>query len=235
MESTLDMKSLLTLFRRHIVGIAIVSLLCMAVSAVYTSFFVKKLYTSSVLLYCSSEASQVTAASSSASKTEAARKIAETYIIVLESKPALERVAENMGASYGTVASALSFSQQNSTEIIKVTATTTNPEQSAAICNSVAAVADSVLQEIVGAGSVRPIGKAEVPTSPSSPSVTRNAILALLVGLVLSCGFVIVRHLLDNTVDVEDDLTAKLGVPVLGEIPTISDAVIENAKRGKKA
>jgi capsular exopolysaccharide synthesis family protein len=54
------------------------------------------------------------------------------------------------------------------------------------------------------------------------PAVVRNAMLALLAGLVLGLAAVFMREALDTRVRSEDEVTARLGVPLLGRLATPS-------------
>lgn len=226
----IDLKTVFNVLKRHALIIVVVSLLALIVSFLYTSLFVDKMYTADILLIFNSETFQSSAAQST-SKTEASRKMAETYMIVLKNKATLQKVADELGVSRGTVSSAISISQQNSTEILKISATTTDPVLSANICNTIAGISGDIVQEVTVGGSVKAIGEAEVPHSPSSPSVTRNAIIGFLVGFICSCAVIVVKELLDNTVNVEDDVASIVGVAVIGEVPSFEKTENKGGKR----
>ena len=58
-----------------------------------------------------------------------------------------------------------------------------------------------------------------VPTSPSSPSLTRNIEKGALVGLVLVAAYLVIRFLLDDTISTEEDVRKYLGLNTLASIP----------------
>ncbi len=68
-------------------------------------------------------------------------------------------------------------------------------------------------------GGAQLIQPAQVPTSPSSPDYVRNALLALVVGLVLGIGFAFLRQRLDDRFYDHTTLEASLGAPVLALVP----------------
>jgi capsular polysaccharide biosynthesis protein len=228
----LDLKSLFSILKKNAWIITIVSLIGLIGAFLYTNFFVDKMYTSDILLIFNSETFQ-SSSSQSTSKTEASRKMAETYTIVLKYKSTLQKVADRLGVSVGTVANAISITQQNETEILKISATTRIPELSADICNTIAAISSDIIQEVTVGGSVKAIGQADIPRSPSSPSVSRNSILGFLIGFILSSAVIVIKNLMDNTVNVEDDVSAILGVAVLGEVPSFEE-VTEKKGKGEK-
>ena len=63
------------------------------------------------------------------------------------------------------------------------------------------------------------IDPAVISHSPIRPKPFINLSVALLVGLVLAALFVAGRELLDDAIRTPDDVSRKLGVPVLGTIP----------------
>lgn len=231
----LDLKTLLSLLKKHAIVIIAVSLIGFLGAYFYTNLFVVKKYTSDTTLIFSSDAFQ-SSSSQSTSKNEAARQMAENYIVLLRERHSLQKVADRLGVSLSTVSNAISVSQKNETQILKISATTTDPMLSAEICNALASIAPEILQEVNEGGSVSQYGHAEVPTSPSSPSLFRNAVIGMLLGFVLSVCVIILKTMLDNTVNVEDDIASLVGVAVLGEIPSFGDIASEKTtKKGDKA
>jgi capsular polysaccharide biosynthesis protein len=67
------------------------------------------------------------------------------------------------------------------------------------------------------------IDTAVVPTKPSSPNVAMYTALGGLLGLILSCGIIILIDYLDNTVKGGEDLSQRYGLPVLGEVPSFQN------------
>lgn len=63
---------------------------------------------------------------------------------------------------------------------------------------------------------------AQVPTSPVSTSWVQNLLVALAVGAVLGVGAALLREALDSRVHSDDDITALLGLPVLGHVGKMS-------------
>jgi len=63
--------------------------------------------------------------------------------------------------------------------------------------------------------------RAVVPTAPYAPQTTRNAVLALVVGLVLGAGIAILIEYLDKRVKDEKTLERVTGLPVLASIPAV--------------
>lgn len=69
------------------------------------------------------------------------------------------------------------------------------------------------------AGNVQVVQHATVPTSPSSPKVTRNTILGAILGLLLGIGLAFLLERLDRRIREPRDLERIYGLPLLGVVP----------------
>lgn len=67
--------------------------------------------------------------------------------------------------------------------------------------------------------SVLPLGKAVLPTSPTSPNTKLNLLLGALVGLALGVAYAVVRRHLDRRIRKAADVERLFGVPVVGTLP----------------
>ena len=70
---------------------------------------------------------------------------------------------------------------------------------------------------------VQVVDTATLPTAPVAPKKTMTLLLAALLGILASSGFVVVRELLNRTIKNSDDVANYLDLPVLGSVPDIND------------
>jgi polysaccharide biosynthesis transport protein len=76
---------------------------------------------------------------------------------------------------------------------------------------------------ITGAGGAQVVSQAELPNTPVRPTPLRNAVLALIVGLILGVGLAFLRDNLDDTIKTKEDLErATEGLATLALIPTVA-------------
>lgn len=68
---------------------------------------------------------------------------------------------------------------------------------------------------------VQIVDQGDLPEKPIAPQKTRTVILGFLLGLLGSCGFVVAKELMNRTVKSSEDVERYLGLPVLGQIPSV--------------
>ena len=84
-------------------------------------------------------------------------------------------------------------------------------------------------------GNVQVTQAAAVPTSPSSPKVSRNTILGAMLGLLLGLGFAFLLERLDRRIREPKDLEAIYGLPLLGVVPEIAALTRSTRRNGNTA
>ena len=71
------------------------------------------------------------------------------------------------------------------------------------------------------ANNVQLIDRAQVPSAPFTPNTRRDWGVAILFGLALSVGLVVVVEHFDDTLKTPDDISRRLGIPLLGLVPAV--------------
>jgi capsular exopolysaccharide synthesis family protein len=71
---------------------------------------------------------------------------------------------------------------------------------------------------------IRIVDPAAVPRNPIRPRPVRDVALGLLLGAFLSVGLAFFLEYLDNTVKTPDDVRQHLGIPLLGVVPSLTEA-----------
>lgn len=222
----IDLKALVNIFRKRWAWIVTSTIAGFLILLMVSLFMLPRKYTSSVSLYVNNLTSVSLTGDVNINDINASQKLVDTYIVILQDDDVLKQVTDQLSTpmTVSELSRALSMKSVNQTEVLQISAETVDPELSAEICNTLAEVAPSVLQRVVKAGSVEVIGSAKAPQNASSPNVKLNSLLGALIGLALSIGASIMIYLLDNTVKGEEDLKARLDIPVLGEIPSFDNA-----------
>jgi succinoglycan biosynthesis transport protein ExoP len=87
----------------------------------------------------------------------------------------------------------------------------------------------------VGNNNVSIVDPARAPDRPSRPRPLINLALALLVGMALGVGLALLREQIDETITDPSDLEGRIGLPLLGTIPSVKDADPVNELRNPKS
>ena len=238
-ETEIDLLELMMVLLSHLAVIIIVTVCCGAIGFIGTKAFIPQKYTAKTYLYVRN--SDDLSEKISTADLSVSRSLVSTYIAILQNRAVVKEVAaalpnrlneEQMSKAFTLVngeipvsrlQSCISMASDGNTEILVISAKTTDPLVSAAICDTYNVIAPDYLIRMVGAGSVEAISSAEIPTSPSEPNPLKNGVIAALAGFILVCGIYVVIFLLDHSVETEDDLKA-FNVPFLGDVPEIYGA-----------
>lgn len=141
---------------------------------------------------------------------------------VLTSPAVAARVAEQLGykGDPRNLLKEITVTPSSDADLISLTATTPDPNRSAALANGFAsAFAElSAPQNKSAVGPVVQVDRATVPISGSSPSPTRNALFAAVLGLVLAWLLVLGLEAFDRRLR-QSAVEAEYGLPLLASIP----------------
>ena len=229
-EVEIDLLKMAQLLIKKLPFIAAITILCGAIVLGATYFFVTPMYTASTTWYVNNSTTSDNASSITSSDLTASAKLVDTYKAIITSRTVLERVINMSGIdmSYEQLAGCISTATVNNTEVFKVRVKHNDPETAAKLANIITEMAPLEITDIVAGSSVKIIDKAVVPIYRSEPSYKKALMAGALLGFVLSCGFFVIRDLLDTSIKTETDF-AEFEYPLLSTIPDLAQA----AKSGK--
>ncbi len=200
-------------------------LVCGAAAFSYAKFLITPLYEAKALMYVNNSSISVGSASFSISSGElsAAQSLVKTYIVIMQSRQTLNEVIEqaDLPYTYEELLPMVTAAPVNDTEIFEITVTDADPQEAELIANTIADVLPDKISDIVEGSSVRVVDYAVVPVYPVSPSVTKYAMMGVLLGGVLSVGVIVLMELLNESIRSEDYLIQTYNLPVLAVVPTM--------------
>lgn len=79
---------------------------------------------------------------------------------------------------------------------------------------------------------VQIVDQGDLPERPIAPKKGISIVLGFLLGLFASCGIVVAESLMNNTIKSAEDIERHLGLPVLGQIPSVES--LQEAKEISK-
>lgn len=190
----------------------------------YTKLMITPMYSTNLSFYIrSSQAIVENTDSVNYNELEIARRITDTYLIVLKSDVVLDAVAEQCELGYTTaqIRSMIGASAVDETPIIRVYISNANPEHAVEIANLIAEVAPTQIAEYLEGSAVRILDYPKMPGGPSSPNVRSNVFIGAAIGIVLSCLLIILLDMMDVRIKSDEDLEEISDLPILGAIPRV--------------
>lgn len=219
----IDLLRLLQAVWRHIVLVVLAALLCGGAGFAAAYWLLPVKYQASALLYVNNSAISVGSSTISLSDLSASKSLVNTYIVILNTRLTLNDVMEEAGVDYtfSEMKSMVSAEALNGTEIFEVKVTSESPEEAELLANTIAKILPDKIAQIVDGSSVRTVDWAVVPEVRCSPSYSKYAMAGILLGVLLSAGFIVFRELLDDQIHSEEDLLQTYSLPVLAAIPDL--------------
>lgn len=221
------------LFRVLLKGWKIITLtvvVFLAVAFVYTEFFATPMYKSTSLIYVRPG----DAVNTTAGSVTVARDLVPTYRALIDSDQVMSQVKASLEDpsraekphykySISQIRSMKAVTSVEDTEVVKVTVTCADPHDAQLIVDQIIASSEPVITTAIRAEAFQVIDWGTLPSSPSSPNMSKNLLLAFLAAMVLSCGGLILNSLLDKRIKDQQILTEVLSVPVIGIIPDFEE------------
>ena len=215
-EVEIDLSELFKLFKKNIKLIIILALVGIVIAVSLTTFFIDKKYASqgSILLKA-----EVVDGSIDSSQLSANNMMVNNYIELLQGNAIQNQVASNLNITGDEVNKALTVTNTAETQIIEISAITTNPELSKNIVEETITVFTTLVQEKLNVTNLTIVDQPEINANPVSPSMTQNILIGGIIGIVISLAYILLTYLLDTKIKSGEQAEQILGVPLLGTIP----------------
>ena len=152
----------------------------------------------------------------------AGRYLAQDYQELVKSRTITETVIEQLNIKNLTaneVARMVKVNLVSDTRVFKISVQHTDRQLVAVIANTVAEIFIDRTVNLMKISNINIIDKAEVPLSPIKPNRQGIMILAILLGLSVSSGIIILMEYLDDSVKTSEDIERNIELPVIGAIP----------------
>ena len=217
----IDLKELFEFFKKKIAIIGIIVASVCIVGCVYGLVMKTPLYSSSttVILIGSDSNSGMTSSDVTLNKN-----LVATYAQIVKSRRILDQVIAELklNIKYEALASSISVSAINNTEIIKIKVSNKNPELARDIANETAEVFVAETGDLTKLDNAVILDKATVSSKPYNINVLKQMVIYFMVGLVLGLGFVFVIFYFDRTIKSTEQIEQKIQTPILGRVQDIT-------------
>jgi capsular polysaccharide biosynthesis protein len=133
----------------------------------------------------------------------------------------LNEVIENLGLNfdYETLSSKLKITNPSDSRILELDVTDSDPYLAKRIVDEIAAVSSKYIGEKMEVTTPNIIEEGVIPYRSTSPSMRKNVLLGLMLGLLLGCAIVTVEELMNDAIVTEEDVEQYLGLYTLAVLP----------------
>lgn len=229
---------LLDLFSYYLskLPILIVAILIGAIlSGLYTVRFIPKRYTAVSRMYMISASSDSVV---DLSDLNIGASLSNDYVELMKSRPIINGVIQSLGLeyTYDQLVQMINLSVVSNTRIIRISVTSTDPEEAMMIANQMARTAKAQLPVVMDAPSPSIAEEAVLPTVKSSPSLSRNVLMGALLCLVAVLGVLTFLYMMDDTIKTPEDLEKEFGFMPMTVIPEGNiEGMIKTADEEKRS
>lgn len=166
---------------------------------------------------------------------QASTYITKDYAELIKSRTVIETVITQLDLNISNKAllKKIGVFTPIDTRIVGISVKDENPYKAAEIANAMRDVSGQHIRDVMEVETVNTVEDAEIPEEPASPNAIKNALLCGALGSILALFMVILRHMLNDTVKMEEDIEKYLEMSVLGIIPL--DEGEKKNKRKKKS
>lgn len=197
--------------------ILIIALVAALIVSAYTLFFVKPMYEATSTIYVLSNRDSAI----NLSDLQLGTALTQDYIKVFQMWEVHEEVIVNLDLpySYTDMQNMLSVVNDTNTRMIDITVSLADPVAAADIANEYAKVASAYIADTMATDKPNIMSVARIPSNPSSPNRTLNAMIGLFSGALFACAWIVVKALMNDTYKTAEDIRRYTGWPTLAIIP----------------
>ena len=215
----LDIMLLLRRIWEKKVLVVLVTLLFTAASLAYSIFLVTPKYSSTTKVYVVNQKKDDKAITTQ--DVQLGSLLVKDYKEIILSNKVMEDAAEKSGTGITAkqLAGKVSVDAPKDTRIISITVRDKDPQVASDLANTVKEVSADQIKEVTKIDDVTTLEEAKAATSPSSPNIPKNGILATALGFILAVAGVVLFELLDDRVKRAEDIEEAMGLVLLGVVP----------------
>lgn len=152
------------------------------------------------------------------------QQLMKTYAELVKTSDLVTKAVKSADLDYNQkeiegILNNLTVNPSADTQILDLSFKGENPKDVLKITESIANEFISESKELIPNGNVQVIQKAQLPERPVSPNKKLNILIALVLGLMVGVGVVLLLEYLDNTFKSREELEKTLDLPIIGSIP----------------
>lgn len=188
----------------------------------YSSFVIKPQYTSTTRIYVVNR-NQADKPGLTNQDLQAGAYLVKDYREIILSQDVLEKVVadQNLTMDAKTLGGKVSVTVPADTRIVSISVRDGKPEEASRIANALREVAAQKIISVTRVSDVTTLDEARPATSPSSPNIRRNTMMAIIAASGIVILIVLLVELLDDRVKRPEDIEEVMHLSLLGVVPNL--------------
>ncbi|MFS9189529.1 Wzz/FepE/Etk N-terminal domain-containing protein [Streptococcus infantis] len=188
----------------------------------YSSFVIQPQYTSTTRIYVVNR-NQADKPGLTNQDLQAGSYLVKDYREIILSQDVLEKVVadQSLAMDAKTLGRKVSVTVPADTRIVSISVRDGKPEEASRIANALREVAAQKIISVTRVSDVTTLEEARPATSPSSPNIRRNTMMATIAGVGFVTVIVLLLELLDDRVKRPEDIEEVMHISLLGVIPNL--------------
>ena len=214
--------------------IVLAGLIAAVAAYVYTANFVTPTYNSTARIYI---LNRQNSSATSVNDLTSAASIKEDFLVLVKSNEICRQVLTTIGedpSQFRALKGRVSL-DNNTSRFVDITVTDTDPLRAKMLVDAFADVCRARAKELMGVEDITIEEYGTIPTAPSAPSMSRNIVLAAMIGILLTAAIIVLIHIINDNITCAEDIEKNLGLCVLCTIPDISTLKRRTSEKKKKS
>lgn len=228
----IDIKRILEIIFSKKILIILILLLSITLGYVYSYYYKKPEYKSSVTILLVADENRV---DKELTQTDLSinSSLISTYSSIAKSTNVIQKTIENLGLniSASKLQKSIEATQIEKTQFLKITVKNENPEVAKNIANELAKVFTEQIKEIYNLENISIVDEAEVESQPCNINHIKDIIIFTFAGMIVSAILVMLIYIFDDTIKDEKDIERNIKLKNIGTLPVDkenNELIIEN-------
>lgn len=206
----MDLKDYFSIIKKRLVLFILITLICTISTAVYSYFFLKPQYKSSISIFIGNTA-QISAGNADIKNYVIYQELVQTYIEFLSKRSLAQDVIDslNLNITPDKLISKITATQKENTQFIDISVISASPDEALSIANQLPISLKKLTSEVMNNDFVKIVDSATYSKTPFSPNLAINTLVGFAIGILVSIIIIFTLEYFGKTKETDNNKTAR--------------------------